>query len=140
MLAKYKILTAVFLISSLFIKCEDKNSDEKNCDAAICTMEFRSIVVSLKHKADQSPFVLSDYSVVLVSDNTDITPVSDSIAIKNGFYPVTDDSKRNYFRFKNTEVEFKGYLNNELVIERRFIITADCCHISLVDGETSIML
>jgi hypothetical protein len=139
MLSKIKIiLTSVILISLLSIKCDDDN--RSNCEFALCTEEFRSVVLIIKYNTDHSPYLLSDYKVIRMSDNKDITPISDSFSTSQGYYPVANDIKKELFKFKDVKVEFKGYLNSNLVIQRQFTITADCCHISLVEGNTLILI
>jgi hypothetical protein len=130
-----KIFIAIpILFSLLFIKCDDDN--RINCEFSMCTMEFRSVVVLLKHESDSTAFVLTDYKVIRLSDSKDISIKDDNLGDNNGYYPIINDTKRNLFEFNNTAVEFKGYLNNDLVIQKQFIVTSDCCHISLVEGET----
>jgi hypothetical protein len=129
---------SVVIISMLNLKCDDDNP--VICEYVACTMEYRTVSVSLKHTADNTPYLLTDFKVLRVSDNADITPAGDSYAMQNGYYPVATDGKKELFRFKNVEVDFYGYLNNNLVVQRRFTITSDCCHISLVEGETTITL
>jgi hypothetical protein len=132
------LVTASVLFSLLFIECDDDN--RFSCDFAICTMEFRSIVVSLKHENDSTAFVLTDYKVIRISDNKDITISDDNLTDNNGYYPITNDTKVDLFKFKNVEVEFTGYFNRAIVIQKRFTVTADCCHISLVEGDTKFFL
>jgi hypothetical protein len=117
-----------------------KFRDLTECIFVNCTEEFRSIVVSIKHASDGSAYRLTDYKVIRTSDGKDITPASDNYARDNGYYPVANDLMTESFRFKTVEVIFKGYHNGALVIQKKFVITADCCHISLVEGETSFVL
>ena len=141
MVSRSKILVAFLMLLSLTeIKCSDRDRDSYNCTAAICTEEFRTILLTIKHSTDNTPYILSDYKVFRLPDNKDITIPGDSFLTNNGNYIVSNDSQTELFRFKNVKIEFKGYLNNDLVIQRQFIITADCCHISLVEGETSAVL
>ena len=132
------ILVSVILILLLNVKCDEEYRD--NCDSAVCTEIFVSVVLEIKNNADQSPYLLTDYKVILTSDNSDITPASDSYSKSQGYYVIANDMKRELFEFKNVKVEFKGYKNNDLVIQRQFTITADCCHISLVEGNTLIYI
>jgi hypothetical protein len=139
MLSKNKIIfSSVILISLFNIRCDDDN--RSNCDFALCTEEFRSVVLIIKYNADHSPYLLSYYKVIRMSDNMDITPISDSFSTSQGYYPVANDIKKELFKFNDVKVEFKGYINNDLVIQRQFTITADCCHISLVEGNTLILI
>jgi hypothetical protein len=126
------------LFAFLLIECDDDN--KTNCTFAVCTEEFRSIVVSIKHASDNTAFVLTSFKVTRLSDNKDITITDDNLTDNNGYYQITNDLKLDLFKFRNTEVEFKGYLNNDLVIQKQLTITSDCCHISLVDGETEFLL
>jgi hypothetical protein len=127
------VLSSIFL-SILLIEC---NSDIKeiDCSTTICTMEYRSITVTIKHKTDSTLFHLTDYKVIRVSDNQDITPKHDNLSGYSGYYTVANDSGTDIFKFKNVEVEFTGYVNNSIVIRTRFIISADCCHIFPIAGE-----
>jgi len=129
----------LILFPALVIECDNENQDN-NCSTALCTTELRSIVLMLKHKADSSLFHLTDYKVTRVSDNLDITPKHDNISDYSGYYSLANDSDIDLFRFNNTEVEFTGYVNNSIIIQTRFIVTADCCHISLVEGKTGFYL
>lgn len=126
------------LFTLLLFECDDDN--KINCAFAMCTEEFRSIVVSIKHESDNTAFVLTDYKVNRLSDNKDITITDDNLVDNNGYYQITNDLKLDLFKFKNTEVEFKGYLNDVLVIQKRMTITSDCCHISLVEGDTEFLI
>ena len=134
---KLLVLSSI-LFSFLVFECDHDN--RSNCAFALCTEEFRSIVVSLKHETDSSAFILTDYKVIRVSDGKDLTITDTNLTDNNGYYPVANDLKLDIYKFNNVEVEFKGYLNNALVIQDRVIITADCCHISLVDGKTILYL
>ena len=43
-------------------------------------------------------------------------------------------------RNSNVEIEFQGYIENSLVIKKQLVVTADCCHVSLVSGETKVYI
>lgn len=132
------ILTSFILISFLNIKCDQDH--KYNCDFTICTEEFRTIILVIKNNADQSPYLLTDYKIIRMSDKKDITPGNNSYFSSQGMYPVASDMNKELFQFKNVKVEFNGYLNSSLVIQKQFTISADCCHISLVEGDTLILI
>jgi hypothetical protein len=139
MIIKRKLLVfASVIFAFLLFECDDDN--KTNCAFAMCTEEFRSIVVSVKHASNNTAYILTDYKVIRLSDNKDITITDNNLTDNNGLYQITNDLKLDLFKFKNTEVEFKGYLNDVLVIQKRLTITSDCCHISLVAGETEFLL
>ena len=134
---KLLVLSSV-LFAFLLFECDEDNSTD--CESAICTEEFRSIVVSVKHASNNTAYVLTDYKVTRLSDIKDITITDDNLIDNNGYYLITNDLKLDLFKFRNTEVEFKGYLNDVLVIQKRLTITSDCCHISLIEGDTEFFL
>jgi hypothetical protein len=103
-------------------------------------MEYRSITVTIKHKTDSTLYHLTDYKVNRVSDNLNVTPKHDNLSDYSGYYSVANDSKIDLYKFNDVEVEFTGYVNNSIIIQKRFIVTADCCHISLVQGATKFYL
>jgi hypothetical protein len=118
---------------------ECKHDNKSDCTDVFCSQEFTGIFISIKHVCYSTAFALTNYKVTRVSDNKDIT-IDDWSYIPNEYYPITDDSELDLFKFKNVEVEFTGYLNNNIVIQKKFIITADCCHVSLVSGATEFYL
>ena len=130
--------------SSLSELLNDKN-DGLNCDGdQICSTEFRYITVALKYSSDSSNVALSEYKVIRVSDSTDITHYEkiyygDS-NFNAGLYLITSDTFQDMYRGKDVEVEFQGFIDGTCVVKSRYVITADCCHISLVSGETEIYL
>ena len=128
-----KLTGILILFSCLLIDCD---SDSKfDCAFVPCTAIFKMIVITIKHESDSSAYLLTNYKVIRVSDGKDITLAND-LPINQGYYPITSDNEINIYRNKDVELEFSGYLNDNLVIKKRFIVTADCCHISLVNGES----
>ena len=133
-LRKIAVLIVV-LFPLVFTKCE--SDTRAGCEFAMCTEEFRGISIHIMHQTDSTAFNLTSYSAIRISDGKDIT-ISDNILPDNkGYYSVANDMRKDLFRNKNVEVEFSGYLNDKLVLQKRVVITADCCHISLVKGETT---
>jgi hypothetical protein len=134
-----KTILKIFISSSIllsFFLTDCENDKSFNCEFVACTDIFKIITITVKHKTDSSAYSLTNYKVIRVSDNKDLTITGDFFFINQGYYPLTDDSKRSIFVNKNVELEFSGYLNDSLVIQKRFVVTSDCCHISLVEGDT----
>ncbi|HEX7494832.1 MAG TPA: hypothetical protein VF346_11475 [Bacteroidales bacterium] len=134
---KRHIFRFILLIVLIFGCDRDKKSD---CTNLFCTDEFRSISVLIKHVSDNSAVVLTNYKVIRVSDNKDISHGNSINPENNGYYLLVDDTDRAMLRNSNVEIEFQGYIDNTLLIKRRFVVTADCCHISLVSGDTVIYI
>jgi hypothetical protein len=101
----------------------------------MCTDEYRIITIIIKHASDSSAVVLSDFKVIRISDNKDITKSDDIIARNLGYYPLVSDSEMNFLRNNSVEIEFQGYIENALIITKRFVVAGDCCHVHLVSGE-----
>jgi hypothetical protein len=141
MIRTRKLIALSSILSSIFLmECDYYHAIKSDCVTAICTMEYRSITVTIKHKTDSTLYHLTDYKVIRISDNLDVTPKHDNLSDYSGYYSVANDSKMDLYKFNNVEVEFTGYVNNSIIIQRRFIVTADCCHISLVQGDTKFYL
>jgi len=120
------------------MNCDNVTSDysEPECADVICTMEFRSVTIQVKYKSNNNPVVLRSYNVVRTSDSKDITSADNDLTDNNGYYTIINDNTKDLKKNIHTEVEFLGYMNNTMVVRRRFIVTADCCHVSLISGDT----
>ena len=122
------------LLSVLLFDCDRDN--KTNCAIALCTQEYRFIIIQIKHSSDSSAIQLTGYKVLRVSDNKDITHSNIGIFENLGYYPLVDDTDRDMLRNSDVEIEFQGYMGDTLVIKKPFVVTADCCHVSLVSGES----
>jgi hypothetical protein len=129
-----KLLFVLVFPAMLIFACDrDTKSD---CNFAVCTDEFRYITILIKHSSDSSAVILNDYKVIRTTDNKDLTLPGNVFPDNSGYYPLVNDSQLNILRNSITEIEFRGYIQNTLVIKKLFEIGADCCHVSLVSGET----
>ena len=127
-----------FLLAVLILGC---NRDEKSdCANTFCTQEFRGVGVSIKHVSDSSAVILTSYKVIRVSDNRDISHGNSIFPENYGYYVLVDDTDKDMLRHTDVEIEFQGYIDNTLLIKKRFVVTADCCHVSLVSGEAVIYI
>ncbi len=139
-----RILSLIALLL-LLGSCNDDDKDEvASCDeTTICTLEFRSITVQLRDTSS-NPIALDSFRVVIKSSDEDIT-IETTVDQMNGFrevglYPIFDDSFRTRYQNKEETIVLKGIIDNQEVISREFVVGADCCHVSLVEGETTIIL
>ena len=132
MMQRYFVISLI-LLSVLVLECESDNKSD--CATTLCTMEFRSITILIKQSTDNSPVLLTDFKVYRISDNKDITIKDNNLSDNLGYYPLVNDNGIAILKNKNVEIEFQGYVNNKLVIDKRFVVTADCCHVSLISGD-----
>jgi len=55
-------------------------------------------------------------------------------------YPIYNDSYVGVMRFENRALVFKGFIDNQEVVTANYVVTSDCCHVSLVSGNVEIIL
>lgn len=139
----YAKLFLVFL-SLFLVACNDKNDTElQDCSMTACTLNFVIITVSVKDTSD-NVVVLDSYEII-----DEVTGEDISVDFNNeeyqyfkeqGIYPVLSDAYRTRYQNSTATLTFKGYVANEEVINEAYEVGADCCHISLISGNTEIVL
>lgn len=132
----------LILLSVLFTNCKKESDpkDELNCEDMPCTMIFVSIKILIKHSNDNTPITLTNYKVIRISDNKDLTKTDNDLTDNNGYYTIVDDNTAGLIKNSTMEVEFQGFINNTLVVQKRFVISMDCCHVSLLSGDTVVYI
>ena len=123
--------------------CSDDNYD-KDCDGIACTNEFRSIGVSIKDSAGE-PVLLDSYKAILEKENRDIAPeltsfAGDDTLEAGGNYLIFNDQYVQAYENNSTKLKFIGIKDSKEIIVSEFVVGADCCHVSLISGDTSIVL
>ena len=58
---------------------------------------------------------------------------------QNGTYPLFGDEYQQSYANTEIQVNFKGIINNQIIIDKNFIVGADCCHVNLISGNTNIV-
>jgi hypothetical protein len=130
--------TKFILLALLILSCERDNKSD--CNKVFCTQEFKIVSVLILHKSDNSAVTLTTFKVIRVFDNKDISHGNSILPENYGYYPLVDDSDKEMLRNSNIEIEFQGYSNDTLLIKKRFVVTADCCHVSLVTGDSTVYI
>lgn len=129
-----KVLFGLLILSSLiFFECDN---DEFPCGFEKCTDIYKSVMIAVRNKLDSSAVILTNYKVTRTNNGQDITVSNFTNPNHPEYYPITNDSKLDLLRNKSVEVEFTGYINDVEVLKEKFIITADCCHVDLIEGKT----
>ena len=128
----------------LWASCDKK---ERNCTDIACTENFAMLSICISNADDDSALVLDYFTSVLTLTNDTLvnaeeskSMIFESIAETCAHHYYASDAIKNKVKNQSAEVEFKGYLNDTLVTEELFIISADCCHISLVNGKQKISI
>jgi len=137
----YALLIAATLSCS---KRELGNEEVQDCSTVYCTYDLRWISVKLVDQSDKH-VKLDRMKVTRVADGKDLTRTYHSEEWNTfrrlGSYPVTGDLDREYIpQFKHTKLRFQGYIGNREVVKANYVVTFDCCHISLVSGEQELVV
>lgn len=106
----------------------------KEDDGVVCTQEFKIITMEVNGGE------LDDYFTIREANN-DTIRFQEFDEPSPLFYTVLDDNFT--FQLSNKPAEnftFIGIIDNAVVVEEIFVITADECHIQLVSGNTSVDL
>lgn len=132
----YLKLYSLLLVALL--SCNKKNNTT-SCDGVMCTAMFGAITVKIVDK-NNTPYI-PDSILTIDSKDKVIKRGLDSWASNAGQYVVIDDNNlSDLTKFKNNEVMLKIYKDNVVENKTTFTVTADCCHVSLVKGDSVIMI
>ena len=122
------------------IQCDKKDKD------VICTCDFRSVALTLKHP-DGQPVLLDSVKVFWKKENRFLEHnFSDEVLRLMGIYIIVDDGMQKELLNKNEAMHFTGYLNSKIVCEQDILVSADCCHVyysgeepltKVIDGLTN---
>ena len=113
-------------------------------DDVLCTTEYRMLTVSVKD-IHSNPVILSEYFVKKTStgeiiDFSKEDPYMDSINRIQGIYFLSTDGKMDMISRDGTEFEFHGILDSTEIVNEKYIIGKDQCHIFMVSGQTEIVI
>ncbi|MDP5061184.1 MAG: hypothetical protein NWP64_04630 [Maribacter sp.] len=137
-------MTLVFL-SIFLVACNDKDDaiKQQDCSTAICTLNFVTITVSVKDPAGEA-IALDSYEVIDTATKEDLAADLNGEEYQylkeQGFYPIISDANRVQYQNATATLTFKGYIDNQEVIKQDYEVGADCCHVSLITGNTEIVL
>jgi hypothetical protein len=128
----------------IFISCIFSLESCKEVDkGGICSAVFASVSVTIKNGAS-TPLSLDSFKVMRVIDNTDMTVKFSSSEFefmqKSGSYPITNDSYMGQLSNKNIEVVFMGSKGGKIVVNRKYSIGADQCHVKLIAGNPQVVI
>lgn len=122
----FKIFVIVIILLMLTSFCNE------NDDQFICTDEFRSVIITVNGRTLNKYFTIRE-------SNGDTIRINRDYYLPN-VYPVLDDTYQSKLENKIGNFWFKGFVNDSLVVNEIFVITADKCHIQYISGKTEINL
>lgn len=129
--------TFYFILPILFFaQCKNTQS---TCEQTMCTMEFRFVNVSIK---DNSGKLFIADKVETYSDNGQLIHAQSSptISVDTNYTVVDDNQLKMLQRGVDNILLFKVYKGTNVVYQSKYIITADCCHITKKSGESVIVI
>ncbi|WP_300024206.1 hypothetical protein [uncultured Maribacter sp.] len=136
----------LFVFLSIFlVACNDKDDamEQQDCSTAICTLNFVTITVSVKDASGEA-IALSSYEVIDTETGENIASDFNGDEYQyykeQGLYPILSDANRSQYQNLTATLTFKGFIDNEAIINETYEVGADCCHVSLIEGETTIVL
>ncbi|MCB0697676.1 MAG: hypothetical protein KDC07_09945 [Chitinophagaceae bacterium] len=134
-----KRLLPLFALPFLLVACtRENNNGTGDCSKAICTLEFRYIQTSVMYKNGDT--VILDKYYTINTNTGDTIQDNNAGLYPEGSYTVLTDNYTNKMFNKTYNFRFIGILNNVIVVDEPFAISADCCHISKVSGNQSIVI
>lgn len=122
---------------------EDDLPELINCASVACTNEFVTLTVSVKDQ-DGVLIPLDRYEVIDLKTAEEITPELTSeqlsTARRLAQYPMYSDAfltgNQNTYR----DIVFRGFINEEKLVEAEYRILTDCCHVSVAAGNTNVII
>lgn len=133
-----KFFTYIFLL--LLLGC---NGDKSDCADTFCTENFVTITVFINDTSD-NPVALDRFEVLIIESGIDITRIVNEsefeIMKQYGTYPLFGDEYQQSYVNTEVQVNFKGIINNQVIVNENFTVGADCCHVNLISGNTNIIV
>jgi hypothetical protein len=113
------------------------HTTKQACDPGImCTMDFRSVSVQVRD-ASGGPVRLDSAYTLRKKTGQQIRhehhPAADS-------YTVLDDGFQKTLANRQETFLFTGFRDGRKVVEEPFVISADCCHIGKVSGNSVVTI
>jgi hypothetical protein len=130
------IIAMVFILSSCGMHHDGKQK--------LCTTEYRMLTVTITDQQSDPVFLTKYYvkktSTGEITDFSKEDPVIDSINRSHGIYFLCTDGMMSMTSVNGTEFEFHGILDATEIVNEKYIIANDECHVYVVSGPTHIVL
>lgn len=97
-------------------------------------MEFRMVTVTVT-----GPSLTSYYTLRTATGDT-IRISQENVGGQVGVYPILDDSYQSIIEGTTENFIFRGFVNDSLVVNESYGISADVCHIAYVSGNLNVIL
>lgn len=110
-----------------------------SCEGVACQKNWEYIHLDIRTQAGTPPYLTK--VVLLRKEDGAILYEHNVLEGYSGFeYTLIEDSFQKTLRNKQLSVSFLGYKNDVLLVSKDFVVTADCCHVSLVEGSQQVVI
>lgn len=139
------ILYVLLITTMLSCSKRELNSEAiVDCSTVQCTYDLRWITLRLVDQLGNA-VAIDRMKVTHVADGKELTRAYESnrweAFRRLGSYPIFGDLDADKIpRFKHTKLRFQGFIGNREVVNADYTVAFDCCHISLVAGETELVI
>ena len=141
---KMRLISVLFSSMIFLVNCsDDDDNGSVNCENIGCTEQFVTLTVTVK---DPSGVVipLDAFEVIITKTGEDITREVSGQEFEtfrqNGTYPLFGDEFAERYKNKTELINFKGFIEDQEVVNSSYKVGADCCHVLLIDGDPNIVV
>ena len=138
---KLCMISASLFLGAIQTSCNSDDDSNIDCSSVPCTTNIVTIVVSIVD-TNQNPVALESFEVIDMEDGSEITmSLSESeleMARQFGQYPLITDG--DIGRNQEVQLRFRGFINNQEVVNSNYLVASDCCHVGLVSGDLQLVL
>lgn len=107
------------------------------CEGMMCTDQFVSVNLQLVDK-DGLPIRLDEAYITRISTGEVLRYERTGRA--EGRYILVDDSYLKMLKNSSDQFQFTGKKNGAAVVQERYTLEADCCHVSMKEGRDKIVM
>lgn len=124
---------SLIAITMILMGC---SKDDDDCSGnLVCTTEFRIISVEVLD-SDGNPVIFDEFTVT----NLQTTEVIELDWEPGDHYPIAYDSMRSELPADGHQFEIVGFIDGQEVFRQIYLVGQDCCHITLLEGDTTIQI
>ena len=145
-----KYLMVFFLMTTGCLACKSKYVvpegpaawRDPNCPEDLaCTEEFKTITLTVT-LSNNLPAVLDSFKTIIADTGNPLmfSYSKSNTVVNNHIYDVANDGNMAAVGREGKDVLFIGYLDGKKVVNHPMKIGHDCCHITLLAGETTLKL
>jgi hypothetical protein len=136
----------IYFIFPLFLACskDDFKGPYAFCrEPIICTNIYMSFHVSISDASGQA-IKLDSFEVIDTKNKKnltiDYTPESLKLMQDLNSYLLFSDAWGREYLGRISNIKFRGVQNSKEIISAEFEVSADCCHVILVNGDTNLVI